>query len=61
MQRSMYVEDLAPGDRISVDGLHGVVRSSTPDGDMLTIELVNSSDENRDQITLATGTRVDVL
>ncbi|AZG43633.1 hypothetical protein [Gordonia insulae] len=60
--RTRFVEDLAPGDRFSVDGLRAVVRSAVPDetGDNLIISLVNSSDE-RDVITLSLGTKVEIL
>ncbi|GAB88112.1 hypothetical protein [Gordonia rhizosphera] len=56
-----FVEDLAPGDRISIDGHRGVVKTALPndDGD-LVISLVNSSEE-RDEVVLSVGTKVDIL
>ena len=61
MTRSRFVEDLAPGDRISVDGMRGVVRTTVPLGDdQRVVELVHSSDDRR-EITLASGATVEVL
>ncbi|MGC4960001.1 hypothetical protein ACPXCG_10705 [Gordonia sp. DT218] len=61
MTRTRFVEDLAPGDRISVDGLRAVVRTTTPTGtDQHLVELVNSSDD-RDAIVLGLGTKVEIL
>ncbi|MDL9944344.1 hypothetical protein QSJ19_01850 [Gordonia sp. ABSL11-1] len=61
MTRSRFVEDLAPGDRISVDGMRGVVRTTTRTGDdQRIVEFVHSSD-NRREITLASGATVEIL
>ncbi|MGV9826148.1 MULTISPECIES: hypothetical protein [unclassified Gordonia (in: high G+C Gram-positive bacteria)] len=59
--RTRFVEDLAPGDRISFDGMHGVVRTTSPHGtDERLVELVHSSDD-RNEIVLTVGSRVEVL
>ncbi|MEE4023239.1 hypothetical protein V1Y59_09130 [Gordonia sp. PKS22-38] len=61
MSRTRFVEDLAPGDRISVDGLRAVVQTATPTGtDQLLLKLVNSSDD-RSEITLESGAKVEIL
>ncbi|MEP9391241.1 MULTISPECIES: hypothetical protein [Gordonia] len=61
MSRMLFVEDLAPGDRISVDGVTAVVRKQVPHGtDERLVELVHSSDD-REQFVLKTGSKVEVL
>ncbi|MFZ2239303.1 MAG: hypothetical protein WAV90_07125 [Gordonia amarae] len=61
MHRTRFVDDLAPGDRIAIEGWRGTVRKNHPHGtnDRL-IELVLSSD-NRSQIVLKAGEVVEVL
>ncbi|MGV9710272.1 hypothetical protein ACWDTI_06360 [Gordonia sp. NPDC003424] len=57
-----HVEDLAPGDRISVDGLRAVVRKAVPaEGGEFVIQLVNSSDESRTELRLAGSAKVEIL
>ncbi|WLP90331.1 MULTISPECIES: hypothetical protein [Gordonia] len=59
--RMLFVEDLAPGDRISLDGFHGVVRKQVPHGaDQRLVEFVHSSD-NRNEMILQSGSKVEVL
>lgn len=61
MQRTRIVEDLAPGDRISIDGITAVVRVQKPHGDNdRLIEFAHATD-NRSEMVLAAGTHVDVL
>lgn len=61
MVRTRFVDDLAPGDRIRVNGIRGVVRKSTPHGtDKRIVELVPKSDE-RNEIVLVAGSRVEIL
>ncbi|MFT4043473.1 MAG: hypothetical protein QM673_09965 [Gordonia sp. (in: high G+C Gram-positive bacteria)] len=59
--RTRFVEDLTPGDRISIDGVFAVVRKQVPHGtDQRLVELAHSSD-NRETIILDAGAKVEVL
>ncbi|GAA1482825.1 hypothetical protein GCM10009624_32650 [Gordonia sinesedis] len=61
MIRTRFVDDLAPGDRISINGVRGVVRKNIPHGpDKRIVELVPTSDE-RNEIVLGAGSRVEIL
>ncbi|MEE3852385.1 hypothetical protein VZC37_18745 [Gordonia sp. LSe1-13] len=62
MSRTRFVEDLTPGDRISVNGIRAVVRTpaTKTDTDQLLLELVNSSDDSN-QILLESGAKVEIL
>lgn len=59
MKATRFVEDLVPGDRIIYDGLKGVVRQTLPHGESeRLVELIHSSDD-RNEIVLATGSKVE--
>ena len=61
MSRMLFVEDLVPGDRISIDGVSAVVRKQIPHGsDQRLIELAHSSDD-RNEIIMKAGSKVQVL
>lgn len=61
MSRMLFVEDLVPGDRINVDGVQAVVRRQTPHGDdQRLIELAHSADD-RNEIIMKTGSKVEVV
>lgn len=58
--RTRYVEDLAPGDRFAFNDLRAVVRKAVPNADDdFVIGLVNSSDD-RTELVLPRGTKVEV-
>ncbi len=60
MSRMLFVEDLVPGDRIAVDGIRAVVRKQVPHGtDQRRVELAHSSDD-RSEVILEAGSKVEV-
>ncbi|MAU84606.1 hypothetical protein VX037_08205 [Gordonia sp. Z-3] len=63
MSRTRFVEDLTPGDRISVNGIRAVVRTpaTRTATDQLLLELVTSSDDDRSEILLDSGAKVEIL
>ncbi len=60
MSRMLFVEDLVPGDRIALDGIRAVVRKQVPHGtDQRLVELAHSSDD-RSELILKSGSKVEV-
>ena len=61
LTRTRYVEDLAPGDRISIDGADRVVRTTTRrDDDQFLVELVAAADAAT-EVLLHRGSKVEVV
>ncbi|MGC4934905.1 hypothetical protein ACLQ3C_14625 [Gordonia sp. DT30] len=57
----LFVEDLVPGDRIALDGIRAVVRKQVPHGtEERLVELVQSTDD-RSELILKTGSKVEVI
>ncbi|ACY22288.1 hypothetical protein Gbro_3081 [Gordonia bronchialis DSM 43247] len=61
MPRTRYAEDLAPGDRVTVDGADRVVRTTVPrDDDQLLVEFVAGADTDN-ELLLHRGSKVEVV